>query len=67
MKSLGLLVLVVGSMFLSTGCMTPAYTGAERGALIARNIAYDYTTMNDDIDDILLLRPATRLSMWHVR
>ena len=67
MKSLAMLVLLVGSMFMSAGCMTPAYSGAERGAMIANNIAFEYTTINDDIDNIFLLRPKTRLTMWHVR
>ncbi len=67
MKSLALLILFVGSMFVSAGCMTPAYSGQERGAMIARNMAWEYTTINDDIDTILLLRPSSRLSIWHVR
>ena len=51
----------------STGCHTPAYSGRERWQMIARNWGFEYAQINDDIDHILLLRPAGRLTIWHIR
>ena len=55
---------VVGT---TTGCATPAYTAQERNALIARNWDYESKQITDDVDSILLLRPASRLTIWNVR
>jgi hypothetical protein len=46
---------------------TPAYTWEERSAQIARNWDYEGKQMQDDIDSLLLLRPASRLTIWNVR
>lgn len=51
----------------SVGCSTPVYSGRERAQLIARNWSYEGAQAQDDIDHILLLRPASRLTIWHVR
>ncbi|HEV7299373.1 MAG TPA: hypothetical protein VGN72_08415 [Tepidisphaeraceae bacterium] len=67
MKRLALLVLAAGLTGLSTGCATPAYTAAERNAMIARNWDYEIKQASDDWDSILLLRPASRLTIWNVR
>lgn len=68
MKSLIALFVVCGAMLLSsTGCATPAYSAHERFQLIGRNMAYEERIMQDDIDALLLVRPATRLTIWHVR
>lgn len=67
MKRLALLILTAGSTGLSTGCATPAYTAAERNAMIARNWDYEIKMASDDWDSILLLRPASRLTIWNVR
>ena len=67
MKRLALLALAAGSMGLSTGCATPAYTAQERNAMIARNWDYEIKQASDDWDSILLLRPASRLTIWNVR
>jgi hypothetical protein len=67
MKRLALLILAAGSTGLSTGCATPAYTAAERNAMIARNWDYEIKQASDDWDSVLLLRPASRLTIWNVR
>ena len=68
MKRVLLTLLVAGSTGLvSTGCATPAYTAAERNAMIARNWDYEIKQASDDWDAILLLRPASRLTIWNVR
>ena len=66
MKTLASLLLLVGAFSMTTGC-TPAYTAQERGALILRTWDYEGRQMNDDIDDALLLRPPSRLTVWNVR
>ena len=45
---------------------TPAYSGTERGDMIARNVEMEWKQMNDDIDHILLLRPMSMLTIWNV-
>jgi carbonic anhydrase len=67
MKRLALLALAAGSTVLSTGCATPAYTARERQAMITRNWDYEIKQASDDWDHILLLRPASRLTIWNVR
>jgi hypothetical protein len=67
MKKL-LMLLVLGGMALSSvGCHTPAYSGKERWQMIQRNWGFEYAQMNDDIDSLLLLRPSSRLTIWHIR
>ncbi len=78
MSKLTLVVVAGFSALLLGGCMdarigkvdpfaTPAYSGAERGDQIARNIEMEWKMVNDDIDHILLLRPVSQLTIWHVR
>jgi hypothetical protein len=55
------------SMFFSSGFATPAYSGHERGQLIARDQNYEWRQAQDDIDHVLLLRPASSLTIWNVR
>ena len=69
----GALVALIGTV-LSGGCArpweigwTPAYSTEERFGLIARNWDYEGKQAMDDIDSALLLRPASRLTIWHVR
>jgi hypothetical protein len=66
-RLLTLLVLVAGSMVTLTGCATPAYTPQERNAMIARNWNYEALQITDDFDSLLLLRPASRLTIWNVQ
>jgi hypothetical protein len=73
-KSLALIgVFVLGGLS-SVGCArpgefgyTPAYTTKERGEQIARNWDLEGKQSQDDIDDYLLLRPASKMSIWSVR
>lgn len=68
MKTLVLLALIVAVSFLSTGCgATPAYSGKERGRLIARNWGYQARQINDDVDHLLLLRGGGNLTIWNVK
>ncbi len=67
MKKLFLLVIVCGGLMSAGGCSTPAYTMNERGQLIARNWNYEGAQMADDIDNQLLLRPVSKLTIWNVR
>jgi hypothetical protein len=46
---------------------TPAYTTEERVQMIARNWDMEGKMMQDDIDSMLLLRPMSGLTLWHVR
>jgi hypothetical protein len=66
--------LVACALFVMSGCArpfeigwTPAYTARERGDMIARNWDYEGKQMMDDIDYVLLLRPASHLTIWNVR
>ena len=54
-------------MCVTTGCATPGYTAEERNQLIARNWDYEIRQASDDFDHVLLLRPASRLTVWNVR
>lgn len=67
MKSLALIALLAGVMFVNTGCATPGYTPEERNQRIARNWDYDIRQASDDFDYLLLLRPSSRLTIWNVR
>ena len=68
MKTLVLLALISAFSVLATGCgATPAYSGKERGRMIARNWDYEFKQMNDDIDHLLLLRGGGNLTIWHVQ
>jgi hypothetical protein len=67
MKSLTLLALLGVAGLFSGGCSTPAYTWEERHAQIWRNWDYELKQATDDWDHLLLLRPASRLTIWHVR
>jgi hypothetical protein len=68
MKVLALLVLLGGLMTTSTGCLsTPAYSASERHAQIMRNWDYEGKQAVDDFDHIMLLRPASHLTIWNVR
>jgi hypothetical protein len=67
MKRLAFLTLAALSTGFSTGCATPAYTAQERNQMIARNWDYEIKQASDDWDSVLLLRPASRLTIWNVR
>ena len=67
MNKLLALLLLSATGLTSVGCSTPAYSGRERFQMIGRNISYEAAQMQDDIDHALLLRPASQLTIWHVR
>ncbi len=67
MKKFVCLAVVSVGMLLVVGCDTPGYSGAERFQRIGRNWAWEGEQINDDIDTILLLRPADHLSEWNVQ
>lgn len=68
MKKLLVLALFLTSTVLSFGCgATPAYSGKERGRLIARNWGYQARQINDDVDHLLLLRGGGELTKWNVQ
>ena len=53
---------------LAGGCLAPpAYSPKERHQQIGRNWDYEGRQGVDDWDHILLLRPASRLTIWSVR
>ncbi len=45
---------------------TPIFSAKERFARIDRNIDLELRMINDDIDRVLLLRPVSTLTQWHV-
>jgi hypothetical protein len=68
----GLMLTALALVF--TGCArpwevgwTPAYSGDERGKLIARNWDMEGKQSQDDLDHALLLRPMGQLSIWNIR
>ena len=67
MKTLALITLLGGSLFVTTGCATAGYSPEERHQQIARNWNYEGEQATDDVDRLLLLRPASRLTIWNVR
>jgi hypothetical protein len=67
MKTLVMATVLAGLAAGLTGCATPAYSGRERSQMIARNWDYEWKQAQDDIDSVLLLRPASRLTIWNVR
>jgi hypothetical protein len=66
MKKAIFLALLAGGLFL-TGCETPGYTSQERFQAIGRNWGWEYEQINDDLDEIFLLRPADHLSPWNIQ
>jgi len=67
MKALAMIVLMTGLLLGSTGCYTPAYSPSERHAMIARNWDYELKQATDDFDSLMLLRPASTLTIWNVQ
>jgi hypothetical protein len=74
MKKLVLGIALTGCMFLTSACArpfeigwSPGHTARERHRMIARNWDYEGKQLVEDIDHILLLRPASRLTIWNVR
>ena len=73
-KALLLSALLVSPVALSTGCArpgefgySPAYSTREGLEQDARNWDYEGKQAVDDLDHILLLKPASTLTIWTVR
>ena len=66
---LAVLVLVGATMSIggAGGCATPAYSAHERWQMIGRNWGFEWRQAQDDVDSALLLRPAGRLTIWHIQ
>ena len=67
MKSLAMLTLLAGALFLLTGCETPAYTSSENARMVGRNMSYDLRQVTDDWEDLLLLDKPSHLTRWGVQ
>ncbi len=67
MKIVAMIGLLAGSLFLIAGCGTPGYSAQERNQQISRNWGYEWDQASDDLDHLLLLRPASHLTMWNVQ
>lgn len=67
MKRIVTCVLLAGLAAGLTGCATPAYSSRERFQQIGRTWDYEWKQAQDDIDHVLLLRPASRLTIWDVQ
>ena len=59
--------LLAGGLASMTGCATPAYSPQERDKMISRTWHYDMRQAVDDWDSFWLLRPPSRMTIWHVR
>ena len=67
MKIVTLIGLLVGALFVTTGCGTPGYSAAERNQIIARDWGYDFAQASDDLDHFMLFRPASHMTIWNVQ
>ena len=61
--------LTVGAAALSalTGCETPGRSTDERFQRIGRNWGYEYEQIQQDVDEIFELDPATHLTQWNIQ
>ena len=72
MRKFAILGLVVIAS-LSTGCArpwevgaAPAYTARDRWNMALRNMDLEGKMTQDDLDNILLLRPVSGLTTWNI-
>jgi hypothetical protein len=65
MKTRVAAILLSAVLLGSAGCATPAYSGKERGQIIVRSWSHDWTQLQDDIDHLLMLRPASKMTVWN--
>jgi hypothetical protein len=70
MKSLKMLICTAVCVMALTqaGCLfpTPAYSAHERQQMVNRNMDYEWRQAQDDMDHLLLLRPASHMTIWNV-
>ena len=67
MRILVLIGVLAGGASFNVGCATPAYSPSERNALIARTWKTDIKQAVDDFDSVMMLRPPSRMTIWHIR
>ena len=67
LRRLALCALLLAGTVSMTGCATPAYSAQERDKMISRTWRYEGRQAVDDWDEFWLLRPPSRLTIWHVR
>ena len=67
MKSLAMLTLLAGVLFIATGCETPAYTASEDARNVGRNMSYDLRQSTDDFNDLMLMERPSHLTRWGVQ
>lgn len=78
MKTLSSMALLLGVVALGAGCAesrlgkfdplaTPAYSTSERSDLIAHSMVTDWQELQDDFDEVFLLRPSSQNTIWNVR
>jgi hypothetical protein len=67
MKSLAMLTLLAGALFLATGCETPGYTAGEDFRRVVRNGSYDLRQSTDDFNDVWLMDRPSHLTRWAVQ
>ena len=67
MKSLAMLTLLAGALFLTTGCESPAYTAGEDARRVGRHASYDLLQMTDDWNDLWLIERPSHLTRWAVQ
>lgn len=67
MKTLSLLALVSFIALLVGGCSGVAYDQQERSNEVARAWELEGRMFVDDVDMILMIRPVSQLTMWHVK
>ncbi len=58
---------LAGTLLVTGGCATPAYSAAERSKMIQRNFDYNGAQAVDDWDALWLLRPASHMTIWDVQ
>jgi hypothetical protein len=51
----------------NAGCETPGYSTEERFTRIGRNWGYEYEQIQQDVDYIFELDPATHLTHWNIQ
>ena len=57
---------LVGCGGFSDPLATPVFSTQERFSRIQRNFDLEGKMMQDDIDSVLMLRPTSNLTQWHI-
>jgi hypothetical protein len=67
LKKIAVSGLMLAGVVAIAGCSTPVYSSKERGQKIARNMGLEWQMLQDDVDNILLLRPLSQGTRWNIR